>query len=214
MKPEIYQTEDGSNTLYSPELDQHYHSTHGAKQESEHIFIEHGLKYVLATNVSPSILEIGFGTGLNCLLTLRDVTGIKYTCIEKFPVSVKQAMALGYAIDEQQLNVFRQLHEAPWNGKIKVNGVDLYKIKDDLVNYDFGKENYDLIYFDAFSPEAQPELWTTDILEKMYLALDKGGVLLTYCAKGAVKRGLMSVGFTIENPPGPPGKREITRATK
>jgi tRNA U34 5-methylaminomethyl-2-thiouridine-forming methyltransferase MnmC len=213
-EPILYKTEDGSNTLYSQELNEHYHSVHGAVQESEHIFIKYGLKHILSTTPQPSILEIGFGTGLNCLLTLRNVTNIKYTSIEKYPISAKQAIELEYAVNKEEQDLFRQLHEASWNTALKVNGTQLFKVKDDIVTCDFGMDNYDLIYFDAFSPEVQPDLWTTTIFEKMFLALRKGGVLLTYCAKGSVKRGLKSVGFSIDNPPGPPGKREITRATK
>ncbi|MBL4624870.1 MAG: tRNA (5-methylaminomethyl-2-thiouridine)(34)-methyltransferase MnmD [Flavobacteriales bacterium] len=213
VKPVLVKTEDGSNTLYVKELDEHYHSIHGAIQESQHVFIRHGLKPILPDHPNPSILEIGFGTGLNCLLTLQNAT-VNYTSIEKYPISVEQALEMEYPATVEDRDLFRKLHKAPWNKEMNLQGCSLYKIKEDLLTYEFGNEKYDLIYFDAFSPGVQPDLWSEDIFDKMYSALRQGGVLVTYCAKGIVKRRLKAVGFTIENPPGPPGKREITRATK
>ncbi|MBL4653942.1 MAG: tRNA (5-methylaminomethyl-2-thiouridine)(34)-methyltransferase MnmD [Flavobacteriales bacterium] len=214
VKPTLYKTKDGSNTLYVERLDEHYHSVHGAVQESQHIFIEQGLKQVLLNNSTPSILEIGFGTGLNCLLTFRNTSGVSYTGIEKYPVSTEQALKLEYAIDEAELKIVQQIHEINFNKRLIFSGNSLLKLNNDVITFEFEKEEYDLIYFDAFSPESQPELWVETIFKKMYSALKAGGILVTYCAKGVVKRRLKSVGFTIENPPGPPGKREITRATK
>ena len=214
VKPTIYRTEDGSNTLYLKSLDEHYHSTHGAVQESQHIFIEQGLKQVLSKNSKPRILEIGFGTGLNCFLTFLAVGGVSYTAIEKYPISVEQALELDYSSKTFEENLFEEIHQLNFNKELNINNNTLLKICDDAVFFNFRKESYDLIYFDAFSPESQPELWTEMIFEKMYSALRTGGILVTYCAKGIVKRRLKSVGFMVENLPGPPGKREITRATK
>ena len=214
VKPILRSTADGSNTLYVEDIDQCYHSTHGALQESQHIFINNGLKYILQKKQNPSILEIGLGTGLNCLLTFNTVHEVDYTAIEKFPISVEQAVELKYHSNKEELDNLKQIHSSRWEKQLNVGNHRLYKIQNDIANYDFRTDKYDLVYFDAFSPEAQPKLWTEAIFLKMYHAMKEGGVLVTYCAKGVVKRTLKSVGFTLEHPPGPPGKREITRATK
>ena len=214
LRPTLYKTADGSNTLYVKDLDQCYHSKHGAMQESQHIFIRHGLEFVLKKEQCPSILEIGLGTGLNCLLTFSKSLGVSYTSIEKHPVSLDLAIELGYCESEKEQLIYRQIHEAPWGEELNINGNRLFKMQEDIIHCDFGINKYDIVYFDAFSPEAQPKLWTEAIFLKMYHAMKEGGVLVTYCAKGVVKRTLKSVGFTLEHPPGPPGKREITRATK
>lgn len=214
VKPILRSTADGSNTLYVEDIDQCYHSTHGALQESQHIFIDNGLEYILQKKQNPSILEIGLGTGLNCLLTFNTVHEVDYTAIEKFPISVEQAVELKYHSNKEELDNLKQIHSSKWEKQLNVRNHRLYKIQNDIINYDFGTDKYDLVYFDAFSPEAQPNLWTEAVFIKMYRAMNQGGILITYCAKGVVKRTLKSIGFALEHPPGPPGKREITRAIK
>ncbi len=218
MKREVRITKDGSPTLFVEALDEHYHSIHGALQESMHVFINMGLKHVVANPVV--ILEIGFGTGLNTWLTAlhqHTTAQITYHGIEKFPVSGDELTALRYnqlANSELEANLFQALHNAQWEQDVAINPhFSLKKMK--MAIEDIRVENtYNLIYFDAFAPTAQPELWTEEIFSSMFNALKPGGVLVTYCAKGQVKRNMKAAGFTIERLPGPPGKREMTRATK
>lgn len=212
-------TGDGSDSLYNEKFDQHYHSLHGALQESMHVFINAGLKYKQTTHTDISILEIGFGTGLNTLLTLQEAPSskINYTAIEKFPLSADIIEQLNYASVINNINSkesFRKIHAASWNAVHSINDLFLFKkVELDFENIDFNSE-FDIIYYDAFAPNAQPELWTIAIFTKMYNALKSNGILVTYCAKGEVKRNLKAVGFEIEALPGPIGKREMTRAHK
>ena len=219
MKREIRMTKDGSPTLYVAELDEHYHSIHGALQESLHVFIDAGLRARNQTQVS--ILEIGFGTGLNALLTAIEAENlnlkVEYTGIEKYPVTVDELARLNF--DElpsilPSLQLLNNMHEVPWNKPIEITAhFTLTKRQQDFKQID-DIEKFDLIYFDAFAPSAQPNLWTEDIFKRMYNALKANGILVTYCAKGQVKRNMKAAGFSIECLPGPPGKREMTRATK
>lgn len=215
----LEQTADGSFTLYVPELDEHYHSVKGALTESQHIFIDMGLKHSQATN--PYILEIGLGTGLNCFLTYltSKETGqaIHYTGIERFPLSEEVIDQLDYAtlIGKGEKEVYQAIHQAAWNKEVQLSPhFSLHKIEGDFTQYSFlGK--YDLIYFDAFAPEKQPEMWEQPLFDMLYELLNPGGILTTYCAKGVVRRMLQAAGFTVERLAGPPGgKREILRATK
>lgn len=215
----LEQTADGSFTLYVPELDEHYHSVKGALTESQHIFIDMGLKHSQATN--PYILEIGLGTGLNCFLTYltSKETGqaIHYTGIERFPLSEKVIDQLDYAtlIGKGEKEIYQAIHQAAWNKEVPLSPhFSLHKIEGDFTQYSFlGK--YDLIYFDAFAPEKQPEMWEQPLFDMLYELLNPGGILTTYCAKGVVRRMLQAAGFTVERLAGPPGgKREILRATK
>lgn len=215
----LEQTADGSFTLYVPELDEHYHSVKGALTESQHIFIDMGLKHSQATN--PYILEIGLGTGLNCFLTYltSKETGqaIHYTGIERFPLSEEVIVQLDYAtlIGKGEKEVYQAIHQAAWNKEVLLSPhFSLHKIEGDFTQYSFlGK--YDLIYFDAFAPEKQPEMWEQPLFDMLYELLNPGGILTTYCAKGVVRRMLQAAGFTVERLAGPPGgKREILRATK
>lgn len=215
----LEQTADGSFTLYVPELDEHYHSVKGALTESQHIFIDMGLKHSQATN--PYILEIGLGTGLNCFLTYltSKETGqaIHYTGIERFPLSEEVIDQLDYTtlIGKGEKEVYQAIHQAAWNKEVQLSPhFSLHKIEGDFTQYSFlGK--YDLIYFDAFAPEKQPEMWEQPLFDMLYELLNPGGILTTYCAKGVVRRMLQAAGFTIERLAGPPGgKREILRATK
>ena len=213
-------TEDGSHSIHLAELDETYHSIHGAIQESNHVFIEAGMKYWLEKNpksISLSILEFGFGTGLNALLTAIKVDGnqkTSYHTLEKYPLSkeVTDSLNYGEVLDEPKL--FDKIHSTNWGLAQNISSYfSIRKIEIDLRNFSTN-DYYDIIYFDAFAPSKQPELWTKSIFEHYYHMLNKGGVLVTYSAKGQLKRDLRSIGFHVESLPGPPGKFEITRAIK
>lgn len=220
-KKEIKITSDGSHTIYLPELDETYHSVHGAIQEAKHVFIESGLNY-FNDRERVNILEIGFGTGLNTYLTLLDSINsskmINYTGIEAFPLFIETIEKLNYLSEldssDKEREFFFNIHQAEWNQPNSINSnFMLTKIEAKIQEFNSDRK-YDLIYFDAFGPRVQPEMWEKDILTKMYNVLNPSGILVTYCAKGSVKRGLRKVGFEVESLPGPPGKREMTRATK
>ena len=223
----LEQTADGSYTLYVPELDEHYHSVKGALTESQHIFIEMGLKHSPVSE--PHILEIGLGTGLNAFLTLLSAEEtrrkVHYTGIERYPLAEETLKQLDYPrlIGKQHEEDYYAIHRAPWNTETEVSPwFTLHKIEDDftrLFNPVEGSRSavplYDIVYFDAFAPEKQPEMWEQSLFDTLYKVLDDGGILTTYCAKGVVRRMLQTAGFTVERLPGPPGgKREILRATK
>ncbi len=219
MKRKIITTSDGSKTIQLEDWEEQYHSKHGAIQEAYHVFIKHGLS--LFKNRSISILEIGFGTGLNALITWKEAAhlkiGIDYTGVEAYPVTAEEVEQLNYIA---QLNAaaydtgFQLMHSSPWENAVDIApDFKLCKRRQDFKAID-DKENFDLIYFDAFGARVQPELWTEEIFLKMYLALRPNGVLVTYAAKGSVRRAMQAVGFQVERLPGPPGKREMLRAIK
>lgn len=216
---ELEQTADGSYTLYVPELDEHYHSVKGALTESQHIFIEMGLKHSPAPE--PRILEIGLGTGLNAFLTLLAAEEmhrkVHYTGIERYPLAEETLRQLDYPgiIGKKHEEDYYAIHQAPWEKETNLSPwFTLHKIEGDFTRHTFQK-GYDIIYFDAFAPEKQPEMWEQSLFNTLYNVLNKGGILTTYCAKGVVRRMLQTAGFTVERLPGPPGgKREILRATK
>lgn len=207
-------TSDGSNSIYLEELDEHYHSVHGAHAEAMHVFIKHGLQFVFERKDKIELLEMGFGTGLNALLTWQNVPKNKevvYTSIEKFPVEVSFLNELNYFDKDGK---YEKIINSEWNKPIAVvDCFSLNKLTGDLLNFE-SNARFDLIYFDAFAPRVQPELWTEEVFGKCYEMLTEKGVLVTYCAKGQVKRNMKGVGFTVERLPGPPGKREMTRAIK
>ena len=214
-------TGDGSHTLYVPQLDEHYHSTFGALTESMHVFIRAGLEYFTGMN-KITVLEIGFGTGLNaflaCLAAIDRGIMLEYYTIEKYPIGADLVDQLNYTSlispRKNAVDLFTGIHRAPWNKMSAIHPCfNLYKIQADLVEFrpDF---NYDLIFFDAFAPEKQPEMWSAEIFKRLYCNLTQGGIITTYCVKGEVKRKLISAGFIIEKLAGPPGKREILRGTK
>ena len=210
-------TEDGSHSLRHNELNETYHSIHGAIQESVHIFIESGLKKQTKDHLH--VLEIGLGTGLNAFLTLIETSSTfqktHYTAIELYPLSVASACLLNYPdiLAPDKKDTFYQLHTAPWQNHIQLTSrFELYKIKEDYSSMTLSG-NFDLVYFDAFSPEIQPELWVESLFSAIKDHMNEGGVLTTYCAKGAVRRILQSLGFTVERIPGPRGKREMIRAS-
>lgn len=217
MEVQIVITEDSSHTLYVPELDEHYHSVHGAVQESQHVFIEAGLKQMLHRK-SLSIFEVGFGTGLNALLTLIEVRGkcqINYTSVEKYPLAKEVTNTLNYSeLVSCSETYFEKLHVAPWNIETMVSsGFILNKVDKDLIDFET-EQTFDLIYFDAFAPEKQEDMWTEEIFEKIVKLMNPGAVFTTYCAKGRVRRMLQDLGLQVERLKGPPGKREMLRGIK
>jgi tRNA U34 5-methylaminomethyl-2-thiouridine-forming methyltransferase MnmC len=222
MHLEIRQTKDGSNTLYVPALNEHYHSVHGALQESQHVFIKHGLEHVLDLRKDIKILEVGFGTGLNAILTypfaLAQKAFIQYDTLEKHPLEASVVEQLHFdrvILNPELQDVFEQMHKAPWNEPVDIIPYfTLQKIHETLEEFTAPQAYYDLIYFDAFAPEKQPELWSDEMFRKLYKATRPGGVLVTYCAKGSFKRSLKAAGYEVEALPGPPGKREMTRGLK
>lgn len=219
MEREIITTKDGSTTIHIKDWDECYHSKHGAIQEAQHVFIQNGLS--LFPNQAVSILEIGFGTGLNAFITYLESPklnqSIHYVGVEAYPVDSNEIVAMNY-VDELnaviQKAVFKKMHESEWDEKVILNPeFELIKRKqffDEIDDF----EQFDLIYFDAFGYRVQPELWSTAIFKKMYDALKPQGKLVTYAARGVVKRSMIEVGFTVEKLAGPPGKREMFRATK
>lgn len=222
MNPEILRTADGSDTLFVPELGESYHSLKGAIQESRHVFIETGLTPASEGKASLNILETGFGTGLNALLTFfnASVSGpeLKYTAVESFPLTADIWMRLNYpeVLGEAETTaIFTRMHQAPWGQTTALNArFMLEKLRLPLEDYIPGVGLFDLIYFDAFSPQVQPELWTPGIFIRMFEALVPGGILVTYSVQGQAIRAMQSAGFRTEKLPGPPGKRHITRAIK
>jgi tRNA U34 5-methylaminomethyl-2-thiouridine-forming methyltransferase MnmC len=224
MARKLIETGDGSHTLYVEELDERYHSYHGAIQESKHVFIKSGLHYIIEKQpaLAPvAILEIGLGTGLNALLTLieADVLNkkIEYTAIEAHPLEKSIVDALNYVslLNAQHYQTyFDKMHESEWNTKTNLSSnFELDKMHTTLDVAVF-ETKYNLIYFDAFGPRVQPEMWTLAVFSKLADSLLLGGCLVTYCAKGEVKRTLKSAGFIVESIEGPPGKREMVRAIK
>ncbi len=221
MNVEIVKSSDGSNTLFSNIIGEHYHSTFGAKQESEHIFINSGLIF-LANNIKCiKIFEVGFGTGLNAILTYIASKNlnlkIEYHSIESYPLDINIIKKLDYnkLFDEMQIETFYKIHNVEWDKLIEIdNNFSIKKIKNKIEEYDFNEVKFDLIYFDAFSREKQPELWSYDIINKISKNTNLNGVFVTYSCNGDLKRNLKSLGFKIEKIPGPIGKREILRAIK
>lgn len=217
---QIEPTADGSYTLYVPQMDEHYHSVKGALTESEHIFIRMGLEHSQAA--SPRVLEIGFGTGLNAFLTLlaadRNGRRVHYTTVERYPVDMETVHALRYAetVCPGRASDFYALHAAPWNADCVLSPCFvLHKQEADFTELSWAESLFDVIYFDAFAPEKQPEMWSQELFNRLFNSLSPGGIFVTYCAKGAVRRMLQSAGFVMERLPGPPGgKREILRGTK
>ncbi|MGO4816923.1 tRNA (5-methylaminomethyl-2-thiouridine)(34)-methyltransferase MnmD [Flavobacterium sp. W22_SRS_FP1] len=219
MEREIIQTLDGSTTIQIKEWDECYHSKHGAIQEAKHVFIKNGLS--LFENREVSILEIGFGTGLNAFITFLEGPkmnqSIEYVGVEAYPISSEELMSMNYVEELKatgQKGLFEKMHQCSWDEKMQLSEeFSLMKRKQLFEEID-DCDQYDLIYFDAFGYRVQPELWSTAIFKKMYDALKTNGVLVTYAARGVVKRSMIEVGFTVEKLEGPPGKREMFRARK
>ena len=219
MKREIIKTSDGSTTIHIKDWDECYHSKHGAIQEAEHVFIKNGL--CLFKNKSISILEIGFGTGLNAFITYLESSKlnqiIHYVGVEAYPVNAEELASMNYVQElnaESKRAVFEQMHHIDWEKKAIIEEHFTLTKRKQFFHEIEDKNSFDLIYFDAFGYRVQPELWSTEIFKKMFDALTPNGVLVTYAARGVVKRSMIEVGFTVEKLPGPPGKREMFRATK
>jgi tRNA U34 5-methylaminomethyl-2-thiouridine-forming methyltransferase MnmC len=220
VKTILERTDDGSHTLFVPELKEHYHSTNGAVQESRHVYVESGIRACEKQIIH--ILEVGFGTGLNALLSyleaLESQKNIYYSSIELFPISLQLVNSLNYPslFSAEQKDVFKNLHLCAWNQQVNISDFfHLKKIQANLIEYDLvGEELFDVVFYDAFAPDKQPEMWTQSIFDKLFEALLPGGVFVTYCAKGIVRRMLQKSGFAVERLAGPPGKREMLRARK
>lgn len=218
FRREIQLTADGSYTLYIPEMDEHYHSVNGAIQESRHVFLGAGLHQLHQPAIT--VFEVGFGTGLNAFLTLLDAekrgVAVVYYSIELYPLSPDLIRQLNYGavLSPEKEHLFFLLHEAEWEKEIPVSErFTLHKMQGDLNQCVF-PVGIDLVYFDAFAPDKQPEVWNQSLFERLYAKMAPGGVLTTYCAKGVVRRMMHAAGFRVERIPGPPGKREMLRATK
>ncbi len=214
----IVSTTDGSHTIYVPELNEHYHSIHGAVQESTHIFINNGLSFCRANPVN--IFEVGFGTGLNALLTaVKSLTGerpVNYTAIEKYPLDNNLISTLNHHLfaGESGRELSDLIHTSQWNIWVDIcKNFRIRKIHGDITTFSY-PECYDLIYFDAFGPDKQPEIWTRELFTRIASITVKDGILVTYSAKGEVRRNLKACGFEVSLLPGPPGKRQIIRAVK
>lgn len=214
LERKIVLTNDGSSSLFLPEWNEHYHSHHGAIQEAYHVFIKNGLNKMVKNEIN--IMEIGYGTGLNALITLleteKKAIKINYTGIEAFPINKEEHSLLNYCElleIENCKQLFNSCFEVKWNEFSNVTKqFSLRKLNIKFKEIDFQNE-FDLIYFDAFGPRVQPELWTEEIFKKMYNSLKSDGILTTYSAKGSVRRAMQSVGFQVEKTSGPPGKREM-----
>ena len=223
LKRQIIKTGDGSTTIHLPDWNEQYHSKHGAINEAKHVFIKHGFEYILQLESFDSIeiLEIGFGTGLNAFITFLEAEKINqsiyYVGVEAYPVAFEEAKLLNYpeVLSAKELeNVFEKMHSVDWEKSTMISSNFALTKKKLFFSQIEDKEVFNLIYFDAFGARVQPELWTSAIFEKMFNALKQNGVLVTYSAKGSVRRAMQEVGFKVERLPGPPGKREMLRASK
>ena len=242
MRRKIITTADGSKTIHIEDWNEQYHSKHGAIQEAKHVFIKNGLHHFYSELVSESvenlchsdtelveveesltnisILEIGFGTGLNAFITCLEAEKLKvnidYVGVEAYPISSDELSALNYdeLLSKKNDSVFKKLHKVSWEENHKITSKFMLKKRKHFFEDIKDIERYNLIYFDAFGARVQPELWTEHILKIMYKALKLEGVLVTYSAKGSVRRAMQAVGFIVERLPGPPGKREMLRAIK
>ena len=224
MERKIILTADGTTTIQIPQWAEQYHSMHGAAQEARHVFLKMGVdhwKKLNSQKTALTILEIGFGTGLNALLTAMHLVNnevlVNYEGVEAYPVSPIEIEQLNYIDQLDALDFkdfFDQMHAMEWEKSISLSRkFTLKKRKQDFAEID-DRSRYDLIYFDAFGARVQAELWGETIFLKMINALKPGGILVTYAAKGSVRRAMQAVGFTVERLPGPPGKREMLRAIK
>ncbi|MBS1533942.1 MAG: tRNA (5-methylaminomethyl-2-thiouridine)(34)-methyltransferase MnmD [Bacteroidetes bacterium] len=217
MQREIITTADGSTTIRLPDWDEHYHSKHGAIQEAQHVFIKNGL--ALFADQSVDILEIGFGTGLNALITYKVAPNysltVNYVGIEAYPIHESEVLAMNYAselkIDDA---VFAQMHQCSWNESHSITDDFNLTKRQQFFSEISDEAVFDLIYFDAFGYRVQPELWSEEIFKIMFRALKPGGILVTYAARSIIKKNMIASGFTVSKLPGPPGKREMFRAIK
>ena len=219
MKREIVITGDGSTTIRIPDWNENYHSSHGAIQEAKHVFVTHGLD-VFQNQDEISILEIGFGTGLNAFITFLETLTkdkVNYVGVEAYPISAAEVAQMNYVSELKAAPYatnFKKMHASDWEHEIAITTqFNLTKRKQFFQDIN-DKNQYHLIYFDAFGYPLQPELWSEAIFVKMYEALLPGGVLVTYACRSVIKNAMLAAGFSIEKLPGAPGKREMLRATK
>lgn len=223
MERKIIRTGDGSVTIHLSEWDEQYHSRHGAVQEALHVFIKMGLEYWVGQNLGKdlAILEIGFGTGLNAFMTFLEARKLQlevnYTGVEAFPVAEDEIKELNYTemlSAENEKASFEKMHEISWNSPVAISKDFQLEKQQKRFEEIADRNKYDLVFFDAFGARVQPELWTEEIFEKMFAAMKTSSVLVTYSAKGSVRRAMQAAGFLVERLPGPPGKREMLRALK
>ena len=220
MKREIIVTKDGSTTIYFPDINETYHSKFGAILESNHVFIDMGLK-LFSDKAEVSILELGFGTGLNALLTIiesaKNKQNILYTGVDAYPVALTEILQLNFVSelnDQVDQKLFDKMHNSNWGEQIKLTDHFYLTKKEQFFQQIDDQNAFDLIYFDAFGYRIEPELWSKDIFEKMYRALKPNGILVTYACRSSIKLDMISIGFKVEKLPGAPGKREMLRASK
>lgn len=221
MRVSIETTADGSPTLYRQDLDEHYHSVKGALAESRHVYVDSGWKLAAASSGGNPVrvFEVGFGTGLNAALTaeaaLEARVPTEYYSVELYPLSPATSTLYAETLSEPLRDTFQSANSAPWQQSSRINPYfSLIKLEDSLLTMELPTQ-LDVIYFDAFAPEKQPEMWQESVFRKIYHAMNPGAILTTYCAKGAIRRLLATIGFKTERLPGPPaGKREILRATR
>lgn len=219
MKREIIITSDGSTSIHLPEWEESYHSKHGAIQEAQHVFIKNGLS--LCKGQSVSVLEIGFGTGLNAFITFleskKNKQKIDYVGVEGFPISPEEVLQMNY-VDQLKANQFESefkiMHTSDWEENVTISDTFRLTKRKQLFNDINDKDQFDIIYFDAFGYRVQPELWSVEIFTKMFNALKEGGILVTYACRGPIKNAMKEAGFKIEKLAGPPGKREMLRGWK
>ncbi len=223
LKREIITTADGSTTIHLPELNEQYHSKHGAVNEAKHVFINNGFHHILKGQHYEivDILEIGFGTGLNAFIAFLEAERINqkvhYVGVEAYPVVWEEAKFMKYPealLAKEKEAVFKSLHQSEWEILFEIASTFVITKRKQFFIEIQDEDRFDLVFFDAFGARVQPELWTAEIFQKMYNALRAKGVLVTYSAKGSVRRAMQEVGFVVERLPGPPGKREMLRATK
>ena len=217
-------TEDGSHSIYVPALNETYHSFHGAVQESIHVFIEMGLDHFAKhrNGSAISVLEVGLGTGLNALLAAHWANEmkvmVKMTSLEAFPIPPALASELNYPgkiASEHAMEWFRRIHNSPWQKALAIHDTFvLEKVKTKLETYPLPADEYDVVFFDAFAPNKQAELWELPVLKQVFQSQTTSSVFVTYCAKGQLKRDLKSLGYVVQALPGPPGKKEMIRAIK
>lgn len=218
MKREIIQTKDGSTSILLPDWNETYHSKFGAIQEAKHVFIKNGLS--LFEGKSVSILEIGFGTGLNAFITYLEAKNanqkIDYTGVEAYPVSEEDALKMNYVseLDAAYEEIFLKMHKADWNEKVVLDPNFTLQKQNKKFQEIADESKYDLIYFDAFGFRVQPELWSLEIFQIMFKALKPNGILVTYACRSSIKNAMKESGFEVEKLNGPPGKREMLRARK
>ncbi len=221
MKKQIITTADGSKTIHFPEWNESYHSKHGAIQEAQHVYIKSGLDFRCKRHQSSSlsVLEFGFGTGLNAYLTAiyakENQVKITYHSVEKFPLNIKEIDSVNFAeVLKADKSEFDSLHSVEWENSTKINAH--FKLKKTQADFKYFESDnkYDVIFFDTFGPRFQPELWERPLLEKCYNMMSKNGIWVTYSCKGSVRRDLENIGFKVEKIAGPPGKREMLRAIK